>query len=208
MTFEGIRQITHPRALRALSHPVRLALIDALREEGPLTATQAAELVGESAANCSFHFRTLARYGFVDEAEGGRGRQRPWRLISAAHQIPDAGELPGEAGIAAGALAEVLSERDAERHRTWLRTASQYPEAWRKASFYDSIKLQLTTEELEDLAETVHGLMAKFVGRTHEDRPAGAIPVQVTAIGFPTRLPQPTPERRTHATDSSLDPDR
>ncbi|HEX3424809.1 MAG TPA: helix-turn-helix domain-containing protein [Acidimicrobiales bacterium] len=207
MPFEA-RRITDPRALRALSHPVRLALIDALREEGPLTATQAAELVGESAANCSFHLRTLARYGFVDEAEGGRGRQRPWRLVSPAHHIPDAGELPGEAGIAAGALVEVLSERDGERHRTWLHTAPQYPERWRQASFYDSIKLQLTSEELEDLAEAVHGLMARFVGRTPEDRPPGAIPVQVTAMGFPTRIPQPAPERRSHATESSLDLDR
>src|SRR5919108_2121595 len=72
-------ELTDPRALRALAHPIRLALLGALRREGPLTATQAGALVGESAASCSFHLRQLAKYGLVEEAGGGRGRERPWR---------------------------------------------------------------------------------------------------------------------------------
>jgi hypothetical protein len=34
-------------------------------------------MLGESPANCAFHLRTLAKYGFVEEAGGGRGRERP-----------------------------------------------------------------------------------------------------------------------------------
>jgi DNA-binding transcriptional ArsR family regulator len=188
MTFEGIRRVTDPLALRAMSHPVRLALMEALRAEGALTATQAAELLGESPANCSFHLRTLAKYGFVAEAEGGRGRQRPWRLVDVAHTIPDPGELPGDAGIAAGALVNVLAERDAQQTRRWLATATQYPKAWREASFYDSITLQLTPPELRRLGESIEALLAHYVKRTPEDRPPGAAPVRVAAVGFPTRM--------------------
>lgn len=72
---EQPRTLTDPQSLRALGHPVRLALLEALLA-GPLTATQAGEIIGESPTTCSFHLRQLARYGFVEEAGGGAGRTR------------------------------------------------------------------------------------------------------------------------------------
>src|SRR3954447_2036414 len=83
-------ELTDPRAMRALAHPVRMALIGLLRREGPMTATQAAERLGESSGTCSFHFRQLAKYGFCEEAGGGRGREKPWRGAAAG-----AGWAPG-----------------------------------------------------------------------------------------------------------------
>src|SRR6185437_9949446 len=71
--------LTDPKAMRALAHPLRWALLEALGHAGTLTATQASDMLGESPANCAFHLRTLARYGFVEEAGGGKGRERPWR---------------------------------------------------------------------------------------------------------------------------------
>src|ERR1051326_5509959 len=73
------RELRDPQAFRALAHPLRLTLIELLTREGSLTATEAAELTGESPASCSFHFRQLAKYGFVEDAGGGHGRERPWR---------------------------------------------------------------------------------------------------------------------------------
>src|SRR5215467_6271900 len=52
--------LTDPRAMRALAHPMRIALIELLGVEGTITATQASEILGESPANCAFHLRTLA----------------------------------------------------------------------------------------------------------------------------------------------------
>src|SRR5690349_11230315 len=75
-----VLSVDDPQALRALSHPMRLALIDALSRQGPLTATEAGDLLDENPATCSFHFRSLAKYGFVEEAEQAKGRRRPWRL--------------------------------------------------------------------------------------------------------------------------------
>src|SRR5215470_16594917 len=78
----SVKRITDPMALRALAHPIRLALIGLLRTEGPLTATRAAELLGESSASCSFHLRQLAKYGLATDAPGGHGRERPWQATA------------------------------------------------------------------------------------------------------------------------------
>src|ERR1700735_1064515 len=78
----SVQKLTDPRAIRALAHPVRMALLELLAHTGTLTATQASDALGESPANCAFHLRTLAKYGFVREAGGGRGRERPWALAS------------------------------------------------------------------------------------------------------------------------------
>src|SRR5215469_9047417 len=48
-----MHKITDAREMRALAHPVRLGLLEALGHAGTLTATQASELLGESPANCA-----------------------------------------------------------------------------------------------------------------------------------------------------------
>jgi hypothetical protein len=56
-------------------------LTDAYRKAG--------ERVGENPANASFHLRQLAKYGYVVEAGGGTGRQRPWKLKSLGRSWTD-----------------------------------------------------------------------------------------------------------------------
>ncbi len=53
-----------------------------LRSGGPQTATQAALAIGESVPSCSFHLRQLAKYGLVELADGGRGREKPWQATA------------------------------------------------------------------------------------------------------------------------------
>ena len=43
----ALREITDVRTLRALAHPVRIALIEELNLNGPMTATEAAEGIGD-----------------------------------------------------------------------------------------------------------------------------------------------------------------
>src|SRR4051812_49626096 len=74
------RRLSDPRELQALAHPVRMAIIEQLSISGPLTATELADRLDETPANCSWHLRKLAQHGFVEEAEGGKGRQRPWQV--------------------------------------------------------------------------------------------------------------------------------
>lgn len=81
-------QLTDPRMMRALAHPARIAIWQFLGLEGPATATECAEVAGLSPSACSYHLRTLARYGFVEEdlASAADGRQRPWRATVIAYQ--------------------------------------------------------------------------------------------------------------------------
>ena len=78
----GRRHVRDAAALKALAHPLRVSLLAALVTEGPMTASQAAARVDDSPSNCSWHLRKLAEHGFVREARGGTGRNRPWQAVS------------------------------------------------------------------------------------------------------------------------------
>src|SRR5215831_6200537 len=112
-----MRQITDARTMRALAHPVRIALLEELLLGGALTATEVGERIGESPTTCSFHLRQLAKYGFVEEAGGGKGRARPWRITSAGMSFPNVHDDP-EAEIAAGVLFRLVRERQFSRYQT------------------------------------------------------------------------------------------
>jgi DNA-binding transcriptional ArsR family regulator len=78
-------------------HPVRVALLDLLAQEGGVTATEAAERLGYSSGLCSFHLRQLARHGLIEEAPHDGGRARPWRLRWGTPQPPATSTPPAPA---------------------------------------------------------------------------------------------------------------
>ncbi len=106
------------QSLRAPTHPVRIALIEALTVDGRLTATKAAEVVGESPTTCAFHLRQLARYGFVEDAERGPGRRPSWRMRSIGTVIASEGSDP-EANVAAAAVSGLVRQRLLEHLHRW-----------------------------------------------------------------------------------------
>src|SRR4051794_23146766 len=65
------RRLSDPRELQALAHPVRIGIMELLTVSGPLTATELADMLDETPANCSWHLRKLAEHAFVDEAGAG-----------------------------------------------------------------------------------------------------------------------------------------
>ena len=151
MSFDK-RQITDPRIMRALAHPTRIELLELVAREGELTATAAADALGLSPANCSFHLRQLGKYGFLEEAEPGPGRTRPWRIGSVHHSWEEVGP-DAEATAAASALTSVVLERDLNRLRDWLARQPAAEPRWRKAAFLSEALLYLTPDELESLGE-------------------------------------------------------
>jgi DNA-binding transcriptional ArsR family regulator len=77
-----------PRAMRALTHPLRLDLMELLAAYGPTTAAACGRALGVPQANCSFHLRQLAKYGFAEEADQGADRrERRWRVTEARPSI-------------------------------------------------------------------------------------------------------------------------
>src|SRR4029450_10458486 len=104
------RRLRDPRDLRALAHPLRLAILEVLTARGPHTATQLGAFLEESAANCSWHLRKLAEHGFVEEAPGGTGRQRPWRAAQGSLEW-DADDPAPELAHAGQALTRLFVDR-------------------------------------------------------------------------------------------------
>jgi DNA-binding transcriptional ArsR family regulator len=180
------RQLTDATEMRALAHPVRIALLELLAREGPLTATQAGEQLGESPANASFHLRTLARYGFVEEAPGGTGRQRPWQRVSQVHAF-DLDIEDTSAAVAANALSNFFIDRNRDRRRAWNETYTSFPKPWRDASFAFDTVTYMTSEELEAVGEQMIALLEPYSERMvdRSQRPDGAMPVNVVITGHP-----------------------
>jgi predicted transcriptional regulator len=179
-------RLTDAGSMRALAHPVRVALLEALTREGPLTATEASDLLGESPANCSFHLRTLAKYGFVEEVEGGTGRARPWRRVALGNSFSEIQSDP-EASAAAQALAEVSHQRTFQRVSNFTHHPEQFAPAWTEAAFSSDMLVYLTPAELEKLGADVLALIGAYVERTLDTakRPTGSGPVQLAVFGTP-----------------------
>jgi predicted ArsR family transcriptional regulator len=152
-----------------------------------MTATEAAEHVGESPSSCSFHLRQLARYGFVEDAGGGRGRQRPWQITSYGMSWSAVHEDP-EIELAAEALSRLISGRQRERHETWLRTRRHYPKSWREAATNSEHVFWMTSDELQALSKKLTDeLLGQYRERLTDpsERPEGALPVEVLILGYP-----------------------
>jgi predicted ArsR family transcriptional regulator len=185
-------EVRDPKMMRALAHPLRMQLIEAIGQSdtGTLTATQASDLLGESPANCAFHLRTLAKYGFVEEAGGGRGRERPWRLrFRGIELVPPWQDQ--ETRLAAGAASSIWIGRWMERARERLMRALGYPAQWQEAVIASEIALYLTAREAKELSQAVDRLVEPYRARWHDAalRPPGSLPYEVLVFGYPLTDP-------------------
>jgi len=179
-------RLTDPRALRAYAHPVRMALVGLLRTEGPLTATRAAELLGESSGTCSFHLRQLAKYGLVEEAGGGTGREKPWRATTTSTEWDATPDTP-EAAAAASLLSTVIAERYFEQLMRWLETRPDQPPEWQQADWLGDRILWVTPGELDELGRKVLDVVDTYFERQvkPELRPPDARQVTYLHLAFP-----------------------
>ena len=182
-------EITDARTLRALAHPLRLALIEILWREESVSAAQAGRELGESQASCSFHLRQLAKFGIVEEVQGSRGRARPWRLSASGLRFAGVQDDP-ETALAWAALERLLRGRQTERYRAWLEGRSGYSARWRAAAFHVNHVAWLTPDELDEIADEVDALLKRRGSGRRGDsaqRPAGALPVELVSFAYPTR---------------------
>ncbi|NUT46446.1 MAG: helix-turn-helix domain-containing protein [Saccharothrix sp.] len=190
MSFER-RQLTDAHDLRALSHPLRVRLVELLAQEGPLTATEAAAELGTTPANCSFHLRLLARHGFVEEAPGGVGRQRPWRLVEQETRIATR-DLDADGLSALRALDELRWARRRHAQTQWWRTRDDYPEPWRDAASEAFAVLHLTDDELVEMRDAVTAVINRYAERgAPSRRRPGTAPVDISVSMIPLRQPLP-----------------
>lgn len=192
-----------PVRIRALAHPVRLALLDVLDDAGPATATQCAEATGESVANCSYHLRLLARHGFIERAEGS-GRDRPWRSVSTSRTQSIDPDVPGSVHAVA-ALAGTEVRRQYDRLAAWFENAPSLPVEEVMLSCLTTGLIYATPEELETFRNQLIALTAPFEERrtSPATRPADALPARFFAVlNVDPTLPR-TPGGRAGVQDGS-----
>jgi hypothetical protein len=173
-------RITDPKALRALAHPTRWKLIELLGLEPAATATRCAEFTGESVASCSYHLSMLAKYGFVESAEGGNGRERPWKLVS-YDQSWDAEDLGLEGKLAAEALTDVVLDHEVGRMKEYSRRRDREPEEWRHHTRPTATIAYLTADELAQVTAELWAIFDRYYDRLEDPsrRPEGARPVRL-----------------------------
>jgi len=186
--------LTDPTMMRALAHPVRMALLELFAVNDTLTATQASEALGESPANCAFHLRTLAKYGFVREAGGGRGRERPWQMVHRSLNLSPGTLDDPQAKVAAEALGNVFMDRWLARvRRAVLRT---WPAEWERTAQARQVLLFLTVEETAQVGQEISAILDRYLGRLADAslRPDGSVPVEFGIFAYPRDDLAPLPE--------------
>ncbi|MPV37684.1 ArsR/SmtB family transcription factor [Georgenia subflava] len=177
-------------ALKALAHPLRTQLWDALMT-GPATASQLAEQLGESSGATSYHLRQLAKHGFIEEVPGrGTARERFWRIVEGNTRI-------SHEEATSPASREAMSIFGDEWLRLRFRSAARYherkraglEEEWSNAATEMDSYFYGTPEELAEFVKDFEAIGEKWAkrlsGRTEHDRPAGSRTIEVQFRAFP-----------------------
>ena len=188
MTRPEVRTLRDAAPLAALAHPFRSRIMDALKVDGPSTASMLAARTGQAVGNASHHLKVLAAAGLVEEApELARDRrERWWRLVSAAtrwsrQELTDPAAVdaalrprrwrapPGGRGCATG-----WPTRTPTRRGTTSRTR---PPNW----------MRLTPDELQRAVGRGGRLLRRWADRPVPDDGGHREPVYVFSRGFPSQ---------------------
>ncbi|MFG3440327.1 helix-turn-helix domain-containing protein [Nonomuraea sp. NPDC047897] len=181
--MEESYEISDPRVLKVVAHPLRVRLLGLLRSDGPATASELGRAVGESSGSTSYHLRELARYGFIEEdPEQPDGRKRRWRSRHRytswdnrrMHATPEGREAVG-----------IMQARQVEVLVQAMRSFDEadWPAEWLTAAGMSDDMVMLPAEgvcELNDrMGALVHEVAARYAG--HPD----AALVQVWRAAWP-----------------------
>ena len=183
------RIIADPLALRALAHPLRIKLHALVGREGTVTAAEAARQLGVSQALASHHLRQLAKYGYVEPAEAGDNRERPWRVTHTSNRFEPGTSL--EAWEATETLERSLVERLATQLADWQQRRDGADPGWVEHTGVSQNLIYLTVDEMAELHRAWDELITPLVRRRPlgepSTRPPGALPVDVTLVAVPLR---------------------
>jgi DNA-binding transcriptional ArsR family regulator len=174
-----------PRDIRALAHPARMAIVDALASGDELTATECAELTGLSPSATAYHLKLLERYDLAEPAPArSDGRERPWRATTGRTAVDlDTSTPAGAAATATVALA--FLDRSRALAEAFMATAHEEPEEWPEVASLTNADLWLTVEETRRLTAALAAVLEPYRGRALADRPDGTRRVRVTNLVVP-----------------------
>ena len=165
--------------LQALAHPLRIRILEVLRE-GPATASTLGRRLGESSGATSYHLRALARANLVEEEEQASRRERWWRRRAERIVFPTGSEEP-DVRAAEARLRSFFISRDERLLAQFLAHQHELDPTWDNASFVGSWELELTADEAVDLGREILALIDGYRG-TRSGEGARRMGVSVRAL--------------------------
>ncbi|MGW4879385.1 ArsR/SmtB family transcription factor [Streptomyces sp. NPDC004262] len=184
----GDIEITDPQAMRALAHPVRLAILERLQRHGPATATQLAPDVGATPSVTSWHLRHLASFGLVRDAEPGPDRrQRRWEAVARGFRFEAPEDPDDEEGwSAARVLSREMFLRSGDLPNRWAAEVEPKLEpVWRRLAGLANTRVVVSTVELAAIEDAIERILAPYVMRDEAARPDDARGVRLLRYALP-----------------------
>ncbi|MFF9157477.1 ArsR/SmtB family transcription factor [Streptomyces sp. NPDC014846] len=190
----GDIEITDPKAMRALAHPARLAILERLQRHGPATATQLSPHVGATPSVTSWHLRHLAGFELVRDAEPGSDRrERRWEAAARGFRF----EMPEneEGQSAARVLSREMFVHSADLPNRWVTdTEPGLDPEWRRLAGLANTRVVVSAEELADIEDAIESVLAPYVTRDPEKRPSDARGVRLLRYLLPESAEEQTGE--------------
>lgn len=182
--------------LRALSHPLRMTLVQHIARRGSARAADLAAELGVPANSVSYHLRILARGGvIVADPDAGRDRRdKVWRLSERSYDFDDPSGDPDDYARAGTSALDWMREG-------WLRAVARPrdPEGASDRPFDATIHaatVRLAPAELEQLQDALRETFERFTAlhRTSEgtdetDAPEGTRSYRLLAAAVADEIP-------------------
>jgi DNA-binding transcriptional ArsR family regulator len=172
-----------------MANPFRARMMDALKVDGPSTASHLAQRTGQAVGSASHHLKVLAEARLVEEApELARDRrERWWRLVDTGTRWSRADFADDTAAVTAAYAAEALAlQRQFERTRDWNANAASAPE-WDAVAFATQNWMRLSPDELQQVADEMVDVLMRWSQREVPDDGVDRESVFVFARGFPAQ---------------------
>ncbi|MFG2372646.1 ArsR/SmtB family transcription factor [Streptomyces sp. NPDC048504] len=181
----GDLEISDPKAMRALAHPVRLAILERLQRHGPATASRLSPHVGATPSVTSWHLRHLAGFGLVRDAEGGTDRrERRWAAVARGFRFEAPDDEEGRS--AARVLSGELFAQAADLPLRWLtETEPELEPEWTRLAGANNTRIVVTSDELAALKDAFEELIAPYVVRDPDRRPPDGRGVRLLMYALP-----------------------
>jgi DNA-binding transcriptional ArsR family regulator len=181
--------LTDPRAIKALAHPARLAVIEELFSGRQLTATECAEIAGLSPSAMSYHLRALERWGIVKRADASAdGRERPWRAAGTGLRLES--QSARLSGVAEATVAGALLDRVRRDVLDWLAGDEHIQSRWRDLVDVNIGLSWMTEDEGEQFAQAFNEFKDTHVPKPRRQPPEGARRVRLAFVIVPTDEPE------------------
>ncbi|MDE9365069.1 metalloregulator ArsR/SmtB family transcription factor [Luteipulveratus sp. YIM 133132] len=174
------------QGMRALAHPVRLAILTRLQQRGPSTATGLSEHVGASPSVASWHLRHLAKHGLVRDAEQQRsGRERWWEAAARGIRFVADDEASRSAYRA---LRAVIESAEGDLVGEWERDVEPHLEQeWAHVAGRANTTVLVTPAEAAEIESAIEQVLAPYVLRkdSPDDTPEGTRTVRILRYTMP-----------------------